>query len=389
MTYRLATNIANLEPSATEEVDNAVKQMRRAGIKDILSLGVGEPCFDTPASIIRAAQNALDSGMTKYQPTGGDYALREAICKKFSEQNHINTSVENVLVTPGAKFAIYLFFQAMIEPGDRVVVLDPSWVSHDAIPRMAGAEMIRLPSYESNGYQPDLDEIRKALELPTKCIIVNSPCNPTGAVYPKEVTRKIVEMARDRGALVLSDEIYEALVFDGEAYSPASEYDNVVTVNGFSKTYAMTGWRLGYVTGPEEIIEGMTKIYQHSASCVTAFAQAGATQALCSPDMPTVVAEMVAGFQRKRALMMSLLNQSQFFSCKSAQGAFYCFPSYRIPKPSLDLAKELLEEIHVATLPGAAFGNCGEYHLRLSYAAADDDIVEALRRIESYLQAKA
>jgi aspartate aminotransferase len=388
MKYELATHIANLKPSATEEVDNTIKRMQRAGIRDIISLGVGEPCFDTPIPIVRAAQHALENGMTKYQPTAGDYGLREEICRKLKLENHIDSTVEDIIVTPGAKFAIYLFFQAFIEPGDRVIILDPSWVSHDAIPRMSGAEMVRIPSYAKDDFQPNLDAIRKALEIPAKCIIVNSPCNPTGAVYPKDIIRKIVEMADDQGVLVLSDEIYESLVFEGEPYSPASEYKNVITVNGFSKTYAMTGWRLGYVTGPEEILEGMIKIYQHSASCVTSFAQAGATEALRNPDAQTRVQAMITSFRHKHDLMMDLLQESAFFSCKSAQGAFYCFPSYRIPKPSLDFAKELLEKVHVATLPGSAFGDCGEYHLRLSYAATDEDIVEALDRIESYLETK-
>jgi len=389
MNYRLATNIANLLPSATEEVDNAVKRMRRAGVGDILSLGVGEPCFETPDRIIRAAQRALESGMTKYQPTAGDFELREEICRKLKTENHIDTTVEKIIVTPGAKFAIYLFFQAFIEKGDRVILIDPSWVSHDAIPRMAGAEIVRIPTCESDYFQPDLDAIREAFKQPVKCIILNSPCNPTGAVYPVGTIRTIVEIAKDHGALVLSDEIYEALVYEGQHFSPASAYDNVITVNGFSKTYAMTGWRLGYVTGPEEILEGMIKIYQHSASCVTAFAQAGATEALRSPEAQADVREMVSGFHRKRDLMLGLIRQSEFLECKCAQGAFYCFPSYASQKSSLQIARELLEEVHVATLPGAAFGECGEYHLRLSYAASDGDILEALHRIETYMKANA
>ena len=297
--------------------------------------------------------------------------------------------MEEIIVTPGAKFAIYLFFRAMIEPGDRVILLDPSWVSHDAIPRMSGAKVVRIPSFEANGYQPDLEAIENALRLPTRCIILNSPCNPTGSIYPPETIRRITEMARNAGAVVLSDEIYEALVYEGEMFSPASEYDNVVTVNGFSKTYAMTGWRLGYVTGPAEILDGMLKIYQHSTSCVTAFAQAGAVAALQNPEARSAMQWMMGEFRRKRDLMVDCLNRSQYLQCSIPEGAFYCFPSFKLPLSSVDLAQALLREAHVATVPGAAFGDCGEAHLRLSFAAEDQDILTGLERVETFFQKHA
>ena len=187
------------------------------------------------------------------------------------------------MVTPGAKFAIYLALQAILEPSDKVILLDPCWVSHSSIPLLMGAELIRIPTIEQEGYQPDIEVISRSFASKIKCMIINSPCNPTGAVYPRETIQKIVAMAEKAGTIVLSDEIYEDLIYSGEHYSPASEFGNVITINGFSKSFAMTGWRLGYAAGPKYLMEEMNKIYQHSASCVTAFAQAGALEALTNP----------------------------------------------------------------------------------------------------------
>jgi aspartate aminotransferase len=388
MNLKLSANIEALEASATEELDNAVKRMRRAGIGDIISLGVGEPEFDTPPNIVRAAQYGLDSGQTRYQPTAGDYELRIEICKKLQLENQIEASVEDVIVTPGAKFAIYLAAQAILEPGDQVIVLDPSWVSHSSIPKIMGAEVKRIICPESNGFQPDINQVREQMSGAVKLLIFNSPCNPTGAVFDKDLIRSITELARENNSLVLSDEIYENIIFEGEHYSPGSEYNNVITVNGFSKKYAMTGWRLGYATGPQEILDGMIKIYQHSVSCVTAFAQSGAVEALRSEESQFAANEMVQAYRSKRKLMMEYLERSDFFKCEIAQGAFYCFPSYNFPKPSIEVANDLLNEVHVATVPGVAFGSSGENHLRLSYVSSQEDLAEAFNRIEGYFNSR-
>jgi len=383
----LSEKIAQLEPSATEEVDNTVKKMQRNGVKDIVSLGVGEPCFDTPINIKNAAWEALKAGKTKYEPTAGDYELREEICKKLKRDNNIDVGVDDVIVTAGGKFAIYLAFQAVLEKGDQVMILDPAWVTYEPAVRIAGAGVVRVASSETDGFQPNLKAIRKAMNNSVKIMVINSPCNPTGAVFEESTIRKITNMAREQGALLLSDEIYEYLIYEGEHYSPGSEFDNVITINGFSKSHAMTGWRLGYVTAPREILEGMIKIYQHSVSCVTAFAQAGAVEALRTEESRQAMKRMVEGYKERRAIMMKLIQQSQFFDCSTApQGAFYCFPSYRLQKPSVEFAKELLEKSHVATVPGAAFGECGEGHLRLSYATSTDLISEAFKRMETFLR---
>ena len=376
--------VAGLEESATEIVDNEIKRMKRSGVKDIVSLGVGEPYFDTPEFIKQAAIRSLEAGNTKYQATFGDLDLRKAIQEKLARENRVQAEIADIMVTPGAKFALYLAFQALIKPGDKVVILDPSWVSHACIPQLMGAQLLRVETVESAGYQPDLDKVAAALSQKPKCLILNSPCNPTGAVYSPDTIRKITKMAQDNGTIVISDEIYESLLYESEVYSPASEFNNVFTVNGFSKRYAMTGWRLGYACGPHELMEHIIKIYQHSASCVTAFSQAGALEALTNPASAEATKVMVDQFNRNRLLMMESINSSKHLDCLSPHGAFYCFVSYDKPVKSLDLARDLLATNHLATVPGGAFGLGGEYHLRLSYATSEKHVIEGLRRLNTY-----
>lgn len=386
MVIEVSPLVAGLEESATEIVDNEIKRMKRAGVNDIVSLGVGEPYFDTPDFIKQAAIRSLEAGNTKYQATFGDLDLRKAIQEKFLKENQVQSELEDIMVTPGAKFALYLAFQALISPGDKVALLDPSWVSHACIPQLMGAELLRIGTVEAEGYQPDLEKVEAALRQKPKVLILNSPCNPTGAVYSPNAIRTITRMARDNGTLVISDEIYESLVYEGEIYSPASEFDNVFTVNGFSKRYAMTGWRLGYASGPHELMEEILKIYQHSASCVTAFSQAGALEALTNPTAEAATKAMVNQFRRNRDLMMQTINNSEHLNCVSPKGAFYCFVSYDKPVKSLDLARDLLKTSHLATVPGGAFGLGGENHLRLSYATSEAHVIEGLRRLETYFE---
>ncbi len=386
MTYKIAQKVAQLELSATDEVDNIVKRMQRGGITDIISLGGGEPCFDTPQNIQDAAERALRAGKTKYEPTTGEYELREAISHKLKRENGIDVTAKEIIVTPGGKFAIYLAFQAALEPGDRVMILEPAWVSYKSMAQLASAEVVSVECAASTGFQPDLDAIRDAMDDSIKLLVINSPNNPTGAVYDPATLRGIAEIAQRHGALVLSDEVYEYLLYEGEHYSPASEFDNVLTTNSFSKSYAMTGWRLGYVTGPSDILDGMVKIYQHSATCVNAFAQAGALKALTSEESRHASQQMMVGYRERRDLVVELVDQSPVFDSVAPQGAFYCFPSYILDDSSLTLAKNLLEEAHVATVPGAAFGECGEGFLRLCYSTSKENLVEAFERMNDFAQ---
>ena len=383
----LSKKIRDLKHSATEEVDNAVKRMRQEGVKDMVSLGVGEPCFDTPDNIKRAAVEALWAGETKYQPTSGSFELREQICKKLYKKNKIRADADDIIVTAGGKFGIYLAFQAVLEKGDQVMMLDPAWVSYEPAAKMAGADVVRISTNAERGFQPDLEAIRANMNSAVKIVVLNSPCNPTGSVYRRSIIREISQLTKEFGALLLSDEVYEYQIYEGENYSPASEFDHVITVNAFSKSHAMTGWRLGYVTGPKDVLKGMIKIYQHSTSCVTAFAQHGGIEALRSEQSEKAAMEMLDGYRERRSLMIELIEKSKYLELGvKPQGAFYCFPSYTLNMPSLDLSRSLLKEVHVATVPGSAFGSCGEGHLRLSYATTLEDIREAFARMEVFFK---
>ncbi len=384
---RLADVIQELKASATEAVDGAVKEMLGQGIDDIISLGVGEPSFDTPAYIKNAAVKALMDGETKYQPTKGIPALRQAICKKLERENKIKTNADQILVTAGGKFSIYLAFTAMLQKGDQIVLLDPAWVSYEAAAQMNAAEVIRVSSAASDGFLPDLDKVEQVLDDSVKIIVVNSPCNPSGAVFPMDTLRELAQMADKYGAILLSDEVYEYQIYDHKHYSPGADFDNIITVNAFSKSFAMTGWRLGYAVAPMDIVEGMTKIYTHSTSSVTSFAQWGAIAALESGESQKVVQEMQKEYTRNRSLMIELINKSAYLNldCKP-QGAFYCFPSYGFNMTSVELSTRLLRECHVATIPGVAFGQCGEGFLRLSYATDSQSIQAGMQRMEMFFQ---
>lgn len=384
---RLADMIVELEASATEAVDSAVKNMRRQGIDDIISLGVGEPCFDTPDNIKKAAVKALMDGETKYQPTAGAFPLREAICRKLERENSIQSDPESIVVTAGGKFSIYLAFTAMLEKGDKVVLLDPAWVSYEAAALMNGAQVIRVPSSAANGFAPDLEKIESLMDDTVKIIVVNSPCNPSGSVFPAETLRQLARIAYKYGALLMSDEVYEYQIYGREHYSPAAEFENIITVNAFSKSYAMTGWRLGYSVAPADIVEGMLKIYSHSTSSVTSFAQWGGIEALEGEASGTEVQKMQQVYAKNRTLMIELIQKSAYLDLeREPEGAFYCFPSYHFDMGSVDLATRLLEKYHVATVPGIAFGQCGEGFLRLSYATDSKSLEEGMERMETFFK---
>ncbi len=384
MVYKLSSKVNGLERSATDEIDNVVKQMKRAGINDIISFGGGEPVFDTPQVAVNATIASLKAGKTKYEPTAGDYELREEITKKLKRQNNVDASLEQVVVTPGGKFGLYLAFQAVLEPGDKVVLIDPAWVSYEPMAKLAGAQVVHVPTYAKDCWQPDLDRIRAVMDERVRFVVVNSPNNPTGAVYPKQLIQDITRLAAQYGALVVSDEIYEDMIYTGEHYSPAADFENVIITNGFSKCFAMTGWRLGYVVAPPEIVEGMIKVYQHSATCVNAFSQAGAIEALRSPEARQETLRMTAGYKERGELITRLMNESGFFQVEMPAGAFYSFPAFTFKKSAFEVANLLLEKAHIATVPGSAFGACGEGYLRFSYSTTMESIAAAFERIQNF-----
>ena len=382
----LARRLSALSPSATDQASNIAKELQGKGI-DVISLCDGEPQFDTPENIKEAAWESLKAGKTKYGPTGGIPELRELICEKLARENHIKTDARNVVVTPGAKFPVFLTFMTVLNEGDRVVLLDPSWVSYAQALKLAGAEAVHIGSREEDGFQPGLEEIKNAIAgKRVKLIVLNSPCNPTGAVFDRSNLFEIAKFAEDHGVLVMSDEIYEHLIYEGEHYSPGSEFDNVITVNGFSKPYAMTGWRIGYVNAPKAIAEAMLKVYSHSVTCVAEFIQAGAVEALRSEESQRARDKMVQEYQERRDVMMSKIEASEFFDCATPHATIYSFPSYRFKSSSIEFSSMLLKEAHVATVPGIAFGESGEGHVRMEYTPTKERIVEAFERIDNFLK---
>lgn len=378
----LSERIGRLRPSATLRLADRAKQLTREG-RDIISLSVGEPDFPTPGFIKEAAAEALQEGVTGYTDTSGIHGLRDALAEKLRRENGIDASADDVLVTPGAKFAIYLAFQTLVNEGDRVVIVDPAWVSFEAIAELVGAEVVKCPA--GPDLLPDGEQFAELIDGASLAII-NSPCNPTGAVYPENRVRAMVEAAEDTGAYVLSDEVYEKIVYEGSHYSPASEHGNVITINGFSKAYSMTGWRLGYVHAPDDVLGGMKRLQSHSTTCANSFAQMGALAALRQRERgQAAVEKMVRSFRERRNYLVEALNDVPGMDCVEPHGAFYAFPSYDLDMGSFDLSDELLRN-GVAVTPGAAFGPTGENHLRISYAVSEDRLHEAVNRIRSTLE---
>lgn len=392
MSIRLAQRVSRVKPSATLAVTAKAQAMRDAG-HDILGFGAGEPDFDTPEPIKEAAVRALKEGFTKYTPVGGIPDLKVAIAEKFARENGLTYSPEEILVSCGAKHCLYNLFQACLEPGDEVLIPVPYWVSYPDMAYLADATPVFVPPADDGSFKISPEALRAHLTPRSKAVIINSPSNPTGAAYTEEELRALAAVAEEADLLIVSDEIYEHIVYDGfrhvsiAAFSPELKARTMV-VNGLSKTFSMTGWRLGYIAGDKEVVAAMTKIQSQSTSNPTSFAQRAAVEALRGPL--DAVAEMVAEFDSRRSVMVKGLNAIDGITCSKPQGAFYVFPNvmgifgrrYKETelKGSLDASAFLLEEAKVAVVPGVAFGD--DRCLRLSYATSLANIEEGLARIQ-------
>lgn len=374
----------SIEPSATLRISDMVKEMRNEG-REVISLSVGEPDFDTPEEVKDAAIEALKEGKTGYTSTPGIYPLRKAISDKFERDNNIDADEEEIIVTPGGKFSIYLICQSILDEGKKVGIFDPSWVSYLPNVKLAGAEVEWIDTDES--FHPDLLDLKDKISG-LKMLYLNSPCNPTGAVYPRETIREVVETALDEDVFLLSDEVYENLIFEGSPYSPGSDYSNVITVNSCSKPYAMTGWRIGYFTGPKEVIDAAQKIQSHSISCATSFAQHGAVRALTSDTVQEKVVEMRDKFEKRRDLVCDGLEEIDGLNFVRPEGAFYCFIKYDLDMSSIEFCENLLKEEGVGVTPGSAFGPDRDRWIRISYANSRENLKEALEKIRSFMEGR-
>ncbi len=398
MGIRLASRIAAVKPSPTIAAENKARQLRAQGI-DVISLTVGEPDFDTPKAVRQAGIKAIEEGFTRYMPTAGTPELRQAVCQKLARDNGLDYRPEQVIASVGAKHTIYNVLMALVDPGDEVVIPAPYWVSYPDMVLLAGGKPVIVETTEAAGFKMTADQLRKAITPRTKLLILNTPSNPTGAAYTKVELEALAKVIVEKDVVVCSDEIYEKLVYDGfvqtafAALGPGV-YERTITVNGLSKAYAMTGWRLGYAAGPAEVIKAMEVIQSQSTSNPSSITIKAATFALSNPseEFPAMLAE----FDRRRRFLVDALGSLPGVSCGTPQGAFYAFPNVsgllgrkgrdgRAIATSYDLADYLLDVARVGTVAGAAFG--AEGYLRLSYATALPKIEQAVARMRLALGA--
>jgi aspartate aminotransferase len=381
----ISSRANSLSPSLTLSIDSKAKAMKSEGL-DVCGFAAGEPDFDTPEHIKAAAIEALSKGYTKYTPSSGIPDLRQAIAEKFAADNQIEYKPSQVIVSNGAKQSCFNAILATCEPGDEVVIPSPYWLSYPEMVRIAGAEPIFVQTKESNGWKMTAEEFENAMTPRTKMVILNTPGNPTGSVYTKEELEKIVEVAAEEDILILSDEIYEKLVYDGtEHVSVASlsdtAYKLTITVNGFSKAYAMTGWRLGYLGAPEPIAKAIDSIQSHTTSNPCSFSQYGGLAALRGDQQP--VADMRDEFDLRRNYMFNRLAGISQITAVKPLGAFYVLANIsRLSLTSQNFADRLLSKANVAVVPGAAFGD--DRTIRLSYATSLDVIKKGMDRFEDF-----
>jgi aspartate aminotransferase len=388
-TFTLAERMAQLGTETAFEVLARARALEAQG-REIIHLEIGEPDFPTPPHIVAAAKQALDEGYTHYVPSPGLPELREAIARHVAATRGIPVTPEEVVVTPGAKPVMFFAALMLCGPGDEVLYPDPGFPIYPSVAAFAGARPVPLPLRPERGFRLDPDELRAKLTDRTRLLILNSPHNPTGATLSAEDLAAIAELVRDRRLTVLSDEIYREIVYDGRAASIASlpgMRERTIILDGFSKTYAMTGWRLGYGVMPRPLAEAMTRLIVNSVSCTAAMTQRAGLAALTGPQ--DAVRAMVAEFRRRRDALVAGLNAIPGISCHLPGGAFYAFPDIRgTGLSSAELAERLLQEAGVATLAGTAFGPGGEGFLRLSYAAALPDLERALARIAAVVASR-
>ncbi len=387
--YWEAKRMSAVPFSGIRKIFQAAVELEREG-KHVIHLEVGRPDFDTPEHIKEAAKQALDEGFVHYTSNYGAPELREAIAEKLLNENGIQVDPENeVVVTVGANEAILITMLALLDSGDEVLIPDPVWLHYFYCAQLAEAKPVHVPLREENKFQLDPSDLERAITPKAKMIVVNSPHNPTGAVLGKETLVAIAQIAIENDLLVLSDEIYEKIIYDGvEHHSIASlpgMADRTLTVNGFSKAYSMTGWRLGYVAARKNLIDSLIRVHQYSATCATSFAQKGAVAAYRGSQ--DNVHEMVSEFDRRRRFLVEALEGIQGVSCVRPEGAFYVFPSVKeLGVSDGELATYLLREANVALVPGSAFGEYGQGYLRLSYANSYENIEAAAERIEKALR---
>lgn len=393
----LAERMKKFAASPTATLIAKVAELKAAG-KDIVSLNVGEPDFDTPAYIKAAAAEAMDKGFTKYTAVQGIQELREAIAKKLKEDNGVDYKANEISVAAGAKQAIFNALMAIVSPEDEVLLPIPCWVSYTELIKIAGGKPVFVDVDEANGFDLDIEAIKAAITDKTKGIIICNPNNPTGAVYKEETLRQLADLAVEHDFYIIADEIYEKLIYDGEKHFSVASIseavkEHTITINGFSKAYAMTGWRLGYAAANAEVIGAINKIQSQTTSSVNSIAQKAGVEAILGPQEDMEV--MVAEFAKRREYVMSRLNAIEGITCVNPKGAFYALPDVsacfgksingQVIKDDKDFAQLLLSESLVALVPGEAFYAPGK--VRISYSNSMENLKKAMDIIEAFVKA--
>ncbi|MEN8662382.1 MAG: pyridoxal phosphate-dependent aminotransferase [Lentimonas sp.] len=386
---KLSTWASNIAPSPTLAVDAKAKELKAAG-EDVCGFGAGEPDFDTPEFIKEACAKALNEGKTKYAPAPGIPALRSALAEKYRNDNGVaGVDPSQIVVSPGGKYSCYLAILAVVSPGDEVIIPAPYWVSYPEMVKLAGGIPKSIFAGADAGFKITPDQLREAITPKTRMVIINSPSNPTGAIYSPEELQALTQVAIEAGIYIMSDEIYEYLLYDGVKHvSPASfskeAADSVITVSGFSKTFSMTGWRLGTLMAPPAVAKAVANIQSQTSSNATTFAQYGALAAMENWDKSmAAVNEMLTVFDRRRLRLLDGLRSIDGIRCPRAQGAFYLFPNIEaFGLSASDFASQILEEEKVALVPGEGFGAPG--YVRLSYAISDEVIDKGLERLARF-----
>jgi aspartate/methionine/tyrosine aminotransferase len=383
---QLAGRVASIGTETAFEAAARARALEATG-RSVIHLEIGEPDFDTPANVRDAAKRALDDGWTHYGPPLGLPALREAIAADASARKGFAASPDRVVVTPGAKPIMFYAIESLIEPGLEAIFPDPGFPIYESMTRFCGGTPVRLPIRQEHDFRIDLDELEGLITPRTRLLIINSPANPTGGVFTRADVERIGELALRHDLVVLADEIYGRIVYEGEHVSLASLpglVERTIVLDGFSKTYAMTGWRLGYAIVPEKLVLPFSRLIINSVSCTSSFSQMAAVEALTGPQAD--VDAMVEEFRGRRALVIEGLNAIPGISCRMPAGAFYAFPD--ISATGLDgavFADRLLDETGVCVLAGTAFGQVGRDHIRISYANSRDNLIEALGRIRTFV----
>ena len=393
---KLADRVNKIQPSPTLAIDAKAKALKAQGV-DVIGFGAGEPDFDTPANIKEAGKKAIDAGFTKYMPVGGADDLKDAIIAKMKKDHGLEYTRDEISVACGAKHSLYNISQALIQEGDEVIIPAPYWVSYPDQVVLAGGTPVFIETDEATLFKITAAQLEKAITPRTKALILNSPCNPTGTSYTVEELKAIGQVCLKHDFLIISDDIYERLIYDGLKFANIAQVvpelkPRTIVVNGVSKTYAMTGWRIGYACGPKELMGAMTKMQSQSTSNATSIAQKASVEALNGPQ--EAVAAMIVEFEKRRTYIVERLNAMPGVTCFKSTGAFYVFPNFsavygksfngKVIGNSSDFAAYLLEEAKVALVPGVAFG--ADKYARLSYAISMENITKGMDRIEQAIK---